>query len=110
ELIGREVSDLGNGGQIVVTAPIAKWLEAQELAHTMWSDDHPFLVQDLGVYRVADLKIDLGIAEVLPLSLKDRRMHFGPIANIQSRKSYTRHDSTAYGLVGSPRATLGRLV
>ncbi|EQC40115.1 hypothetical protein SDRG_02768 [Saprolegnia diclina VS20] len=110
ELIGREVSDLGNGGQIVVTTPIAKWLESQALADTEWSNANPFVVQDLGVYRVADLKIDLGLAEVLPLALKDRRAHFQSIANVQSRKSYTRHDSTAYGLVGSPRDTLARLV
>ncbi|RHY87867.1 hypothetical protein DYB37_003704 [Aphanomyces astaci] len=27
ELIGGEVSDLGHGGQIVITSPVAKWLE-----------------------------------------------------------------------------------
>ncbi|OQR88476.1 hypothetical protein ACHHYP_06796, partial [Achlya hypogyna] len=111
--------DIGNGGQIVVTAPVAKWLEAQAELNTSWSQEHPFVVKDMGksrrviakelmvltagVYRITDLKIDLGIADVMPLSLRERSAHFGSIANLHSRMSYEPTESMRYGLVRSPR-------
>ncbi|EQC40114.1 hypothetical protein SDRG_02767 [Saprolegnia diclina VS20] len=103
ELIGREVSDVGHGGQIVVTAPIAKWLETEASKNSRWAQDHAFAVQDMGVYRISDLKIDLGIAEVVPAALRERSAHFGSIANLQSRTSYEPSESMRYGLVRSPR-------
>ncbi|EQC40117.1 hypothetical protein, variant [Saprolegnia diclina VS20] len=102
EMIGREVSDLGSGGQIIVTARVARFLRDKIESQDGWWHENPCLMQDLGVYRINDLKIDLGIAEVVPLALKDRARLFPEIGNVRSRKSYRRHDSTAYDLLMSP--------
>jgi hypothetical protein len=49
ELIGRDVCDLSHGGQIVVTAPVVKWLQEQQKLTSAWCQEHPFCIQDLGI-------------------------------------------------------------
>ncbi|KAG9406485.1 PH domain leucine-rich repeat-containing protein phosphatase 2 [Aphanomyces cochlioides] len=103
ELIGREVSDLGQGGQIIVTAPIVRWLRANMSKNTAWAKAHPIVMQELGVYRVADLKIDLGIAQVVPLSLAERIDMLPPLSRIQRTISYAPRLSNNYDLLISPK-------
>ncbi|RHY17696.1 hypothetical protein DYB32_010480, partial [Aphanomyces invadans] len=53
ELIGREVSEIGCGGQIVVTAPIVRWLRANRTNNTPWAKAHPLVLRELGVHAAA---------------------------------------------------------
>ncbi len=55
----------------------------------------------IGIYRVTDVKIDLGLASVAPLSLNDRL--FPRIANTRNRMEYARSESTAYDLLLTPQ-------
>ncbi|KAF0700540.1 Aste57867_8947 [Aphanomyces stellatus] len=103
ELIGREVSDLGHGGQIVITAPVAKWLREAQASQSEWAETHPCIMRELGVYRVKDLKIDLGVAYIVPHSLRDRIRFFTPLDNVEDKDEYTRRSSTAYDLLISPK-------
>ncbi|KAG9408743.1 PH domain leucine-rich repeat-containing protein phosphatase 2 [Aphanomyces cochlioides] len=103
ELIGREVSDLGHGGQIVVTAPVAKWLQKAQRTNDPWTEEHPLVMRELGVYRVKDLKIDLGVAYVVPYNLRERIAYFTPLANVKDADEYTRRSSTTYDLLISPK-------
>ncbi|KAF0713772.1 Aste57867_4217 [Aphanomyces stellatus] len=107
ELIGREVSDIGHGGQIIVTAPIVRWLRSNILNNTPWAKAHPTVLQELeGVYRIDDLKIDLGIAHIVPVSLKERVDLFPPLDEVASRRSFVADNHTGsnyYELLISPR-------
>ncbi|KAF0689547.1 Aste57867_19004 [Aphanomyces stellatus] len=106
ELIGREVSDIGHGGQIVVTAPVVRWLRANLENNTIWAESNPCLVQELGVYHIDDLKIDLGLAHVVPMSLKERVDLFAPLEDVTSRRSFlaaSRASSNYYELLISPK-------
>ncbi|ETV81685.1 hypothetical protein, variant 2 [Aphanomyces astaci] len=49
ELIGREVSAIGRGGQIIVTAPIVRWLRASTANNAAWTKTHPIVLQELGM-------------------------------------------------------------
>ncbi|RHZ39527.1 hypothetical protein DYB31_006576, partial [Aphanomyces astaci] len=102
ELIGREVSDIGHGGQIIVTAPIVRWLRANVLNATPWAKAHPLVLLELGVYRIEDLKIDLGIAQVVPLDLRARAGMFPPLENLNR----IRRPSNNYELLISPKASI----
>ncbi|OQS07370.1 hypothetical protein THRCLA_00624 [Thraustotheca clavata] len=102
ELIGREVGEIGNGGQIIVTAPVLEWLMKQSHFNTKFYQEYPFVYRDLGVYNIVDLKIHLAIAEILPVALKSRQDHFHSIPNLTSHLLYERHDSTAYDLLRTP--------
>ncbi|CAK4207619.1 unnamed protein product [Aphanomyces euteiches] len=103
ELIGREVSDLGHGGQIVVTAPVAKWLQKAQRTYDPWTEKHPLVMRELGVYRVKDLKIDLGVAYIVPYNLRERIAYFTPLPNVKDADEYMRRSSTTYDLLISPK-------
>ncbi|KAF0689549.1 Aste57867_19006 [Aphanomyces stellatus] len=103
ELIGREVSDIGHGGQIIMTAPVVRWLRTNILNNSSWAQAHPTVVQELGVYRVSDLKIDLGIAQVVPLSLRERIELFPPLLKLEAPLDYARRMSNNYDLLISPK-------
>ncbi|RHY84783.1 hypothetical protein DYB35_014104 [Aphanomyces astaci] len=102
ELIGREVSDIGCGGQIIVTAPIVRWLRANVMNATPWAKAHPMVWHELGVYHIEDLKINLGIAQVVPMSLQERVRLFPPPKNVQS--CHFRVPGSNYSLLISPRS------
>ncbi|RHZ24894.1 hypothetical protein DYB37_013603, partial [Aphanomyces astaci] len=105
ELIGREVSAIGRGGQIIVTAPIVRWLRASTANNAAWTKTHPIVLQELGVHRVPDLKIDLGIAQVLPVSLKGRLALIPPPSKVQTMLTYCPRLSNNYDLLISPMET-----
>ncbi|CAK4234833.1 unnamed protein product [Aphanomyces euteiches] len=105
ELIGREVSDLGHGGQIIVTAPVLRWLRQNMESNSTWAIEHPCVFHELGVYHISDLKIDLGIAHIVPMSLKERADIFGPIDSIQRTVGYTGRLSNNYELLFSPKVS-----
>ncbi|ETV64037.1 hypothetical protein H257_19021 [Aphanomyces astaci] len=102
ELIGREVSDIGCGGQIIVTAPIVRWLRANVMNATPWAKAHPMVWHELGVYHIEDLKINLGIAQVVPMSLQERVRLFPLPKNVQS--CHFRVPGSNYSLLISPRS------
>ncbi|ETV96399.1 hypothetical protein H310_10552 [Aphanomyces invadans] len=102
ELIGREVSEIGCGGQIVVTAPIVRWLRANLTNNTPWAKAHPLVLRELGVYHIDDLSIDLGIAQLVPADLADRLPMFPPLDNVRS--GYVRPPGTNYSLLISPHS------
>ncbi|KAF0684414.1 Aste57867_23609 [Aphanomyces stellatus] len=112
ELIGRDVSNIGHGGQIVVTAPIVRWLRANLDNNTPWAEANPCLVQELGVFHIDDLNIDLGIAHVVPKALAERVAIFSPFDEAISRQSFlataSLGSSNYYELLNSPRPA-GRL-
>ncbi|RHY34845.1 hypothetical protein DYB32_000639 [Aphanomyces invadans] len=97
ELIGREVSDIGHGGQIIVTAPIVQWLRSIAMA----SDGRVMP----GVYHIEDLKIDLGLAQVVPLDLQPRLAMFPPLENVERPIEFTSRPSNNYELLISPKGS-----
>ncbi|KAF0696040.1 Aste57867_13179 [Aphanomyces stellatus] len=106
ELIGREVSSIGHGGQIIVTAPVVRWLQSNILNNTPWAQAHPTVLQELGVYHIDDLKIDLGIAHIVPVSLNERVALFAPLDEGISTRSFVAANFTGsnnYELLISPR-------
>ncbi|ETV96401.1 hypothetical protein, variant [Aphanomyces invadans] len=105
ELIGREVTDIGHGGQIIVTAPIVQWVRANVMNGTAWAKAHRLVLQELGVHRVADLKIDLGIAQVVPASLTGRLALIPPPSKVQTMLTYCPRLSNNYDLLISPKET-----
>ncbi|RHZ22487.1 hypothetical protein DYB26_007688 [Aphanomyces astaci] len=96
ELIGREVSDIGCGGQIIITAPIVRWLRINLAQRTEWAKAH------LCVHRIHDLKIDLGIAQVVPLSLHERVGMFPPRSSTVRFDSPRCPETSHYSLLISP--------
>ncbi|KAF0716198.1 hypothetical protein As57867_002960, partial [Aphanomyces stellatus] len=105
ELIGREVSDIGHGGQIIVTVPVVRWLQSNVLNNTLWAQVHPMVMQELGVHHIDDLNIDLGIAHIVPVSLKERVALFAPLDEVVSRRSFIAANYTGsnyYELLHSP--------
>ncbi|RHY15793.1 hypothetical protein DYB32_010720 [Aphanomyces invadans] len=101
ELIGREVSDIGCGGQIIVTAPIVRWVRANQKNGTPWATAHPLELRELGVHRIEDLDIVVGIAQVVPLELVDRFNIFPPLGIVEGRRA--RVPATNYSLLISPQ-------
>ncbi|ETV81690.1 hypothetical protein H257_05299 [Aphanomyces astaci] len=102
ELIGREVSDIGCGGQIIITAPIVRWLRINLAQRTEWAKAHSCLYYDMGVHRIQDLKIDLGIAQVVPLSLHERVGMFPPRSSTVRFDSPRCPETSHYSLLISP--------
>ncbi|CAK4089897.1 unnamed protein product [Aphanomyces euteiches] len=64
---------------------------------------HPLVMRELGVYRVKDLKIDLGVAYIVPYNLRERIAYFTPLPNVKDADEYMRRSSTTYDLLISPK-------
>ncbi|RLO08806.1 hypothetical protein DYB28_012411, partial [Aphanomyces astaci] len=101
ELIGREVSDIGCGGQIIITAPIVRWLRINLAQRTEWAKAHPCFYLDMGVHHIEDLRIDLGIAQLVPMDLMERVGMFPPLRS-RGRLDTSRTAENHYSLLISP--------
>lgn len=71
ELIGREVGDVGFGGEILVSERVAKWVSEHggELAI-------PHVLAYHGVHTIAQLEIDVPLYQVTPKLLEGRCRYF----------------------------------
>jgi hypothetical protein len=73
EYIGREVGDVGFGGQIIVSRRVASWLQTNDNASRILT---PFRVDYYGMHPVNQLEIDIELHELTPKLLKMRRKIF----------------------------------
>ncbi|KAF1336865.1 Adenylate cyclase, partial [Globisporangium splendens] len=71
ELIGREIGDIGFGGQIIMSKRIAAWLRGNEKKITT-----PFAVDYYDNHSVQQLEMDVELYELTPKVLDARRKVF----------------------------------
>ncbi|TYZ61907.1 hypothetical protein PybrP1_006483 [[Pythium] brassicae (nom. inval.)] len=71
KLIADEISDIGSGGQILVTGRVADWLRAHDEV-----DNIHFTLARVREYSIPHIRAHLEIFQVLPRSLKARLRRF----------------------------------
>ncbi|GLD98870.1 hypothetical protein PINS_up007588 [Pythium insidiosum] len=69
EMIGREISDIGYGGQILVSKRVAAWIRANQ-------DGLPLTMDYYGTHEIHTLEIDVELYEVTSKLLDGRRKYF----------------------------------
>ncbi|KAJ0397866.1 hypothetical protein P43SY_005957 [Pythium insidiosum] len=73
EMIGREISDLGYGGQIVVSKRVAAWIRANE---DRLREQAPLTMDYYGTQAIHSLELDVELYEVTSKLLDGRRKYF----------------------------------
>ncbi|KAJ8524512.1 hypothetical protein ON010_g16606 [Phytophthora cinnamomi] len=73
EYIGREIGDVGFGGQIIVSRRVARWLQTNDNSSRIMT---PFRLDYFGMHPVNQLEIDIELYEITPKMLKMRRKIF----------------------------------
>lgn len=79
KLIVDEISDIGSGGQIVVTRRVADWLHDREDV-----DGIRFVVARVKEYSIPHIRANLELFQVVPTSLKARLRRFPSLRSYQS--------------------------
>ncbi|KAH7487830.1 hypothetical protein KRP22_013475 [Phytophthora ramorum] len=83
EYIGREVGDVGFGGQIIVSRRVASWLQTNNNKAKIVT---PFRVDYYGMHPINQLEIDIELYEITPRILKTRRKIFRKRVEIKEGK------------------------
>ncbi|OWZ18785.1 hypothetical protein PHMEG_0007068 [Phytophthora megakarya] len=83
EYIGREIGDVGFGGQIVISRRVASWLQTNHNATRILT---PFQLHYYGMHAVNQLEIDIELYEVTPKVLRMRRKIFRKRMEIKEGK------------------------
>lgn len=73
EYIGREIGDVGFGGQIIISKRVASWLQTDDNAAEVLA---PFRLDYYGTHEVQQLEMDVELYEITPKILKTRRKIF----------------------------------
>ncbi|KAF4316509.1 hypothetical protein BBO99_00008664 [Phytophthora kernoviae] len=73
EYIGREIGDVGFGGQIILSKRIASWLQTDDNSSRVLT---PFRLDYYGSHTVPQLEMDVELYEITPKILKTRRKIF----------------------------------
>ncbi|RLN88267.1 hypothetical protein BBJ28_00008924 [Nothophytophthora sp. Chile5] len=83
EYIGREIGDVGFGGQIIASKRVASWLLTDDNAAKVTT---PFRVDYYGVHAVSQLELDVELYEITPKLLETRRKIFRKRLNVKEGK------------------------
>lgn len=73
EYIGREIGDVGFGGQIILSRRVARWLQTNDNSSRILT---PFRLDYYGMHPINQLEIDIELYEITPKMLKMRRKIF----------------------------------
>ncbi|KAE9317013.1 hypothetical protein PF008_g18866 [Phytophthora fragariae] len=83
EYIGREIGDVGFGGQIIISRRVARWLQTNDNSSRIMT---PFRLDYYGMHPVNQLEIDIELYEITPKILKTRRKIFRKRMEIKDGK------------------------
>jgi hypothetical protein len=98
ELIGRDVAEVGHGGEIIVTKHVAAYLlslmnDNDGLNHV--AADGMFM-EIIGAHHIPDLNLSLTLAHVVPSRLKDRLAHFVKVNRHRVNSNRAASSSSVY--------------
>ncbi|DBA04219.1 TPA: hypothetical protein N0F65_009454 [Lagenidium giganteum] len=103
EFIGREVGDVGYGGQIIVSKRVAHWLTNNQDQISI-----PCVLDYHGVHDVSQLDVDLDLYQVTPAVLDRRRNYFRKRRQCEDGEIAVDVDESGHdGTPGSGSATEG---
>ncbi|CAI5705170.1 hypothetical protein KXD40_008697 [Peronospora effusa] len=88
EYIGREIGDVGFGGQIIISRRVAAWLQTNDNASRITT---PIRLDYYGMQPIHQLDIDIELYEITPKVLKMRRKIF------RRRMASNISDESAFG-------------